>query len=198
MVVVVGPAEAEAVLAGFLDLGGAVAALPVFALGGEEEVAGAIAADGGDGVVDEVVGVGEAGGFVVEMAFAAAEVLEVFEDFDGHGGVGGGDVEVGVAVALDDEDDAGLAPTDGGFAGGGEGGSGNRGGEGRSPGGEEVGDGFDLEVQHPAAVLAKDDGGEDAVFVDVAAGGVGQRAGAVAGRFQFVGLVIIGELEGVD
>ena len=45
VVVVVGPAEAEAVLPGLLHLGGAVAPLPVFALGGEEEVAGGVAAE---------------------------------------------------------------------------------------------------------------------------------------------------------
>src|SRR5213079_2859241 len=47
VVVVVGPANAEAVLTGFLHLGGAVAALPVFALGGEEEIAGVIDAEVG-------------------------------------------------------------------------------------------------------------------------------------------------------
>jgi len=42
VVIVIGPAEAEAILAGFLGLGSAVFALPVFALGVEENVAGAI------------------------------------------------------------------------------------------------------------------------------------------------------------
>ena len=45
MVVVVRPADAEAVLTGFLHLRRTVAALPVFPLGGEEQVASAVNAD---------------------------------------------------------------------------------------------------------------------------------------------------------
>ena len=59
VVVVVGPAEAEPVLPVLLHRAGPVAALPVVALGGEEQVAGAINADGRDGRINQFLGVGK-------------------------------------------------------------------------------------------------------------------------------------------
>src|SRR5664279_2262238 len=75
VMIVVRPADAELVLPGLLRLGGPVAARPVRALGGEEEVAHIVAADSGDARVNETLGLGEALGRVVEVARAGAQAL---------------------------------------------------------------------------------------------------------------------------
>src|SRR4051812_44869256 len=73
VMIVVGPAQTQAILSCLLTLSRAVFALPVFALGGEEDVAGAIDAKLGDRRVEEAMGPCEPGCFVVEFAIAAAE-----------------------------------------------------------------------------------------------------------------------------
>jgi len=104
VVIVVGPAEAQFILAGLLELGGAVAALPVFSLGGEEEVAGPVLADVFDGGIDEAFDDLELESkfVIIEIAAAASELFEMVEAEDGMCGVGGFGVVGAGSVAFDD------------------------------------------------------------------------------------------------
>jgi hypothetical protein len=102
VVVVVAPAQAQAILAGFLDLGGAVAALPEFAFGGEEKGAGLVGAEVTDGQVDQGIGVAEAFDVIFEGALAAAEAFEMF-----------GGEEGSLRIAWREEESEGAAAFDG-------------------------------------------------------------------------------------
>src|SRR5438067_10565312 len=101
VVVVVGPADAELVLPGLLGLGGAVAALPVFALCAKEQVAGAIDADVMNGRVDQAIGVLKCVFHPREAARAPAERLLVLEHERRLVGGDGWRLKAAVAVALD-------------------------------------------------------------------------------------------------
>src|SRR5437899_2089466 len=103
VMVVIRPAQAQAILAGFLGLGSAVFALPVFALSGEEEIASAIDADFADGGVEQAMGPGEAGLIVSETAVAAAEGFLVAQDSRGLMIGPGRNVEAGIAVTFDND-----------------------------------------------------------------------------------------------
>src|SRR4051794_4330144 len=98
--IVIGPAKAEAILARLLALGGAVFALPIFALGGEENVAGAIDAKFGNRGVEKAIGPGKAGLVIRETAIAAAESVGVPQDRGGLMIGPGRDIKTGVAVAF--------------------------------------------------------------------------------------------------
>ncbi len=103
VVVVIGPAEAEAILAGFLTLGSAVFALPVFALGGEENVAGAIDADFGNRSVEKAIGPGKASFVVGETAISAAEGFLMAKDCRGLVIGPGRNIKTGVSMAFNDD-----------------------------------------------------------------------------------------------
>ena len=80
VMIVVAPAEAELVLAAFLDLGGAIAGFPVGAFGVEEKFAGEIAANELDALVEDLIGGAEAIGVVGEKATAGMPKFFGFND----------------------------------------------------------------------------------------------------------------------
>ncbi len=82
MMVMIGPAQAERVLACLLKPGGAVATLPVITLGLEPEIAGPVAPEIGDRRVRQTVGDTEALGVGRQVACASAERFEVTHRFD--------------------------------------------------------------------------------------------------------------------
>src|SRR3954467_10089159 len=71
MVIVVAPAEAELVLAAFLDLGGPIARFPIGAFGVEEKLAGEIAPDQLEALIEDLTGDAEAVGIVGETTGAS-------------------------------------------------------------------------------------------------------------------------------
>src|SRR2546430_1587148 len=82
VMIVIRPAKAELVLPRLLHLRRAISPLPVFALGGEEEIARQIATEICDGVVDQLVNAREAVVFVFEIALAKTKALQVLEPRD--------------------------------------------------------------------------------------------------------------------
>src|SRR5205085_3380514 len=96
------PTDAEAVLPCLLRLGGPVVPLPVFALGGEEQVTGAVGSEVRDRRVDQAVGIGEPVLRRREAPLAPAERLAVFHYRYGLVARDAGCVEAAGAVALDD------------------------------------------------------------------------------------------------
>lgn len=101
VMILVGPTEAEFVLAPLLDLGGVVSCLPVLAFALEDDVTGEICADHSNDPVEECMGFEEAGGIVGVGAFACAPEFLGFEQRFHLIRFGVGDAIASVASSFD-------------------------------------------------------------------------------------------------
>ena len=186
VVVVIGPTQAEAILAGFLHLSGAVFALPVFALGGEEQITGAINADLGDGGIQQAMGPGETDLVILELPIAAAEGLLVAQN-------GGGlmvrpwrNIKTGVTVPFEDDQLGFIVVKD--FCG-------SKRGQRRTlngfvgaflPDHQKIGDGFDFDRGAKGAAVGEDDYRKDSLLLEEALVCAGEGGFGEAGGFELL------------
>ena len=80
MVIVVRPSQSQRLLSAELNLSGTIATLPEFAFRREEQIAGAIASQIGNGRVDQLIGAGEPCRIVFKVTTAESKRFRVMSD----------------------------------------------------------------------------------------------------------------------